>query len=112
MATSARAEVTWSMTEAGPRTVTVSGVTTIGPTSSLDGVGPVTMLTLTGLSRTGSRRIWTLGGSQLRTVKRGSTDSTLTGTIVGPPCGLTSFRSTVAWKLSGDARAVGSPIAT
>ncbi len=100
------------MTDAGPLTVTVAGVTTAGRTWSLSGIGPVTTLTLTTLSLSGSSRIWTLGGSQLRTVNRGSTDSTLMGTTVGPTFGSTSFRSIVARKLSGVARAVGSLIAT
>src|SRR6476659_6216267 len=111
IATFAWTLATWSTIEAGPVTLTVSGVTTAGLTSRPLGVGPWT--TLTGMPvrvLIGSSVTRTSGGSQLTTWNRGSTDSTLTGTNAGAPFGSTSLRSTVARKLSDDARAPGSEI--
>ena len=57
----------------------------------------------------GSSVTRTLGGSQLTTWNRGSTDSTLTGTNVGRRIRIDTGRSTVARKLSVEARALASP---
>ena len=102
--------MTRSTTDSGPRTETVSGTTTAGRTSRPSGVGLV--MTSTGIPDRvfiGSSVTWTGAARRSRLEPRIDRND-LTGTVVGPASGSTFARSTVAWKLSVDAIALGSLI--
>ena len=89
MATSARTDATWATADSGPghgdgRLARRSSRPGRGPSAS----GPSATLTGTVLDVTSSSRTLTKAGSLPSTLMRGSTDRTVTGTLVVPACGI------------------------
>src|SRR4051812_33308248 len=106
--TVARAATTASTTDAGPVTLTDSGVTVVAPTSVPSGGAPRS--TVTGTDRVLMSSSWTVitSGSTLITRIRSSVALTMTGADWGPAPGSIRLRSTLAtnvdaigWTLDG-----------